>query len=191
MDLVTLGISLAVAVIPAGVSIWAALQSRRSADSARIAQIESSRPERLESRVSSQKYEVYSPLITVLGDALTPGAQPDVSSLMPAIAKFQVWASVYASDGALLAFGRLMQATFHDVPAKIMIRLYAEFVIEARKDMGDEATRLTVTDVLVPRIKDFYTGAELAGITLPFDELCRREDWSPPWARASSSVARP
>lgn len=189
MELQSAAMALVLAAIPAGIAWWSALQARRSADRARSAQEESARLERLEGRVSAQKYEVYSPLITVLGNALSPGTVTDNSELMSAMTKFQTWATVYASDAALTAFGRMMQATFHDAPSRVLIRLYADFVLEARKDMGDESSKVTVLEVLAPRIRDLYTDEEMKSLRLPFREVCRQNDWTPPWDSTSVDTA--
>lgn len=175
-------LAVGLAAISAAVAWRAAILARRSAFEARISQEESVRLQRLDARVSAQKYEVYSPLITLLGSILTPGVEPSNDDLLAAMTKFQTWAGVYASDEALRAFGRMMQGTFKSAPARIMLRLYADFVIEARKDMGDESTKATIADVLAPRIKDLYTDDDMAGLLMPFDELCRREGWAPPWS---------
>ncbi|MBO0611108.1 hypothetical protein [Myceligenerans salitolerans] len=167
--------------IPAAISLWAAISSRRSAVESRASQDESARLQRLEARVSVQKYDVYSSIIVTLGKALAPGNKPEDLDIN-AIGKFQTWAVIYASDGALGAFGRFMQGTFANAPARVLLRLYSEFVIEARKDMGDETTQATPVDILAPRLKDLYTNKEMTAIfTLPFEELCLKENWSAPW----------
>ncbi len=50
--------------------------------------------------------------------------------------------------------------------------------------MGDEATRVTPSDIVTPRLKDLYTNEDMLTIfTLEFDDLCRKENWVAPWRR--------
>lgn len=174
-------LAVALVVIPAVVSWLAAWAARRSARESRVSQDEIARLQRLEARVSVQKYDIYAPVIETFGKVLTPGSKP-ADADATSIGKFQTWAGIYASDGALMAFGRFMQGTFADAPARVILRLYAEFVLEARKDMGDDVTQVRPADIIAPRLKDLYTDREmLAVFTQPFDELCRAEGWVAPW----------
>lgn len=75
-----------------------------------------------------------------------------------------------------------MQGAFHDAPGHITLRLYAEFVLAARRDMGDSSSQATPADVLGLRLNDLYKDPKIRLIAeLPFDELCREYDWSIPW----------
>ena len=177
-------LAVGIAAMPVVAAWRAAVLARRSAERARVSQDESARLQRLEARVSGQKYEMYFPLIDVLGRLLTPGVKPSNEELLAAMTGFQTWAGIYASDGALRAFGRMMQGSFWDPPPLVMLRLAAEFMLEARKDMGDESTTATVEDILAPRVKDLYSSDQMAALLLPFDDLCERMAWVPPWSLA-------
>lgn len=143
--------------------------------------MEAARLQRLEARVSGQKYKAYAPLIAAFGRLLTPGQKSDDGELLEAITTFQTWAVIYASDGALRAFGQLMQGSFANAPTPITMHLYGAFVIEARRDMGDETSSISIADVFAPRLKDLYSAKDMAQIAKPIDELCAAQNWVPPW----------
>lgn len=58
-------------------------------------------------------------------------------------------------DDAVARYEHFMQSTYKDAPAPVLLRLYADFVLAARKDMGDPETQLTVEHILGMKIKDF------------------------------------
>jgi hypothetical protein len=61
------------------------------------------------------------------------------------------------------------------------MRLYAEFVLGARRDLGDPQTSVDVVDILGLRITDIYSGNWAEMMSLPLPDLYRRLQWSPPW----------
>lgn len=94
-------------------------------------------------------------------------------------------ALTYASDDCQRAFGRMMQGAFNDAPGPVIMRLYAEFVIAARRDLGDESSRLTPTEVFAPKLTDLFTAED--STVFGFDrgtirDLADRHSWPVPWA---------
>jgi hypothetical protein len=62
------------------------------------------------------------------------------------------------------------------------LRVYADFVVAARRDMGLSATELTAVEILGMRLTDLYTSAKFYDIAhQPFEELCAQYGWQPPW----------
>ncbi len=187
-------VTLCVAAVPAAVALWSALATARSAREARQSQEELARLQRLESRVSAQKFEAYSPILSVFDLLLRQGSKDSQEvqlKLFEAVHHFQTWGVVYASDEAVTAFGRLMQATFHGgAPETVILRLYADFALAARRDMADSTSSTTIAEILQPRIGDLYFDPRMTDVLLPFDVLAEREGWEPPWNRLVASAAR-
>lgn len=69
-------------------------------------------------------------------------------------------ALAYASDDCQRAFGRMMQGAYGDAPGPVIMRLYAEFVVAARRDLGDESSLLTPTEVFAPKLTDLFTAKD-------------------------------
>ena len=69
------------------------------------------------------------------------------------------------------------------------MRIAAEFVLAARKDMGDDVTALTAIDVLGMTIKDTYDNREFfEALALPLPQVYKRYSWTPPWERSASEM---
>ncbi|PJN03755.1 hypothetical protein CG740_04930 [Streptomyces sp. CB01201] len=107
--------------------------------------------------------------------------QPAEDELRASISEFATWVSIYGSDGAVKAFHDFMQAAYADPPPAILMRLYADFVIAARRDMGYPDTAIDQKHFLGMRINDLYQHPMLRSVDKPFDELCREQGWNPPW----------
>lgn len=184
--------AITLAAVPAAIALLAAYFSYRSARDARTSQEEVARLQRLEARVSAQKYEIYAPVLDTFGAILSRNSSKDGIDFA-VFEKFQTWATIYASDAALRSFARYQQAVFDDAPSHIMLRLYSEFLLEARRELGDEATLATPSDMVVVKLKDLFTRDDMLAIfTLPFNELCENYDWAPPWTRnGGSTLATP
>ena len=101
---------------------------------------------------------------------------------MPKFQKFSAWAGIVGSDEAVRAWSNLMQSTFHDVPPVVLLRLYAEFQLAARRDLGDPDAILTPIELMAARIKDLYDDATYhAAMVAPFADVCASVDWPVPW----------
>lgn len=197
-------IPLVVAVLAASASIVAALLARRSAVETRHSQLELERLKLVEARVSAVKTEIYRPMVEALndlfsGDEETTTAEPKKQSSAqrrptrkPTITEitrqFAGWLTIIGSDDSVRAFHNLMQAAFHDAPGEIYLRLYADFLLAARRDMGDPATTIEPIDVLGVRITDIYDDPELRVVgTGTLQEVADRNDWRIPWVSSPSN----
>ncbi|WP_436525599.1 hypothetical protein [Actinoplanes sp. HUAS TT8] len=178
----------AVASIPAMAAIIAAFVAGGYAKAAKANEIEAQRLRDLESRISDRKYETYKPMVALLGDMLNKDKSTDLlaSGEIPSkLHDFTTWASIYSSDEAVRAFRNLMQSTYVDAPKEIVLRLYCDFVLEARRDIGRPDTSTSSEELLAMRLTDIYASDGLKWIVSePFDEVCKRAGWSPPWIDA-------
>lgn len=175
----------AVACIPAVAAIIAAVIAARSASHARASQREADRVRLLEDRVSGKKQEVYQPMIDFLGAALDKRTSSKIPTdeYADRLSQFSRWVVIVGSDEAVRAFHNLMQATYAGAPAPLLLRLFADFQIAARRDMGDPDTEVTALEVMGMRVNDLYTGDPTLKtlMTVPFEEACQRQGWKIPW----------
>jgi hypothetical protein len=182
-------------LIPALASIFGAVLAGFFAWRTRRADAEAQRVRDLESRISDRKYAVYEPMINLWGEILTPkpdkqASKPGASEakqaeMLSKVSDFATWISIYGSDDAIQVFHNFMQAVYHGAPAAITLRLYADFMMAARKDMGYSETTTQREHLLGMRITDIY---DLPDIIDPsFEEVCDRLGWQAPWL--SSNIA--
>ncbi|MER5703448.1 hypothetical protein ABT023_16105 [Micromonospora sp. NPDC002296] len=177
---------LAVAAIPALAAIIAAFVAGRYAKSSKTSEHEAQRLRDLESRISDRKYETYQPMIALLGDMLNREKAAELlkgEDIPARLHEFATWASIYASDDSVRAFRNLMQASYAGAPGEITLRLYCEFVLAARRDIGRSDTTTTTEEILGMRVTDLYAKDGLLWVVKEsFPKICRRVNWSPPWA---------
>ncbi|MFJ4090007.1 hypothetical protein ACIPYS_00340 [Kitasatospora sp. NPDC089913] len=173
-------VSLAIAAVPAIAAVIAALVAARSARLAKKSEISAQYARDLEARISEKKYEVYKPMINLIRDMLDRRQITEEDSRSK-ISDFATWVIIFGSDEAVRAFHHFMQAAYHSAPPKILMKLYADFVLAARRDMGYPETDVRQTDFLGMRITDIYENDLLRGVDDPLADLCREAQWSPPW----------
>ncbi|WP_329227946.1 hypothetical protein [Streptomyces canus] len=176
-------LSLAVAAVPAFASIVAAIIAARAARHAKRAELSAQHLRDLENRISEKKYDVYKPMINLIRDMLDR-RQIDEEEMRSRISDFSTWVIIYGSDDAVRAFHDFMQAAYHDPPAKVLMKLYADFVLAARRDMGYADTGVQQTHFLGMRINDLYDNSLLRNVNAPLREICQEADWQPPWLRS-------
>ncbi|MET7696326.1 hypothetical protein [Streptomyces sp. NPDC005485] len=177
-------ISLAVAVVPALAAIVAAIIAARSARSAKKSEIDAQHLRDLEARISEKKYEVYKPMINLLKDILDRRSMSE-DEFKSRISEFSAWVTIFGSDEAVRAFHHFMQSTYAgNTPPIVLMKLYAEFVLSARRDMGYPDTTINVRHFLGMRISDLYTDALFSKVDWPLADLCREVGWTPPWEQA-------
>ncbi|MFI0199865.1 MULTISPECIES: hypothetical protein [Streptomyces] len=145
-----------------------------------MAELDAQRIRDLEARNSEKKYDTYKPMINLLKDALDRRTI-DPETFRTSISDFATWVAIYGSDEALSAFHNFMQASYGSPPPVILMRLYADFVIAARRDIGYPDTQVTRLQFLGIRISDAYSNSAFREIDKPFSELCRNVGWNPPW----------
>jgi uncharacterized OsmC-like protein len=187
-------ITILVAAIAACASIAAAVVAARSAQSTKRIEVESQRARELESRISERKFDTYRPVIEMFGD-LTSGTRSSIvlanqEENVEKLQDFATWINIYASDDAVVAYHNFIQAAYNGSPVMIAVRLYAEFTLAARRDIGFPDTKVAAIQIMGIRISDLYSEESYRqALTIPFDELCRREGWTPPWL--SEAVSAP
>jgi hypothetical protein len=187
-------ITLVVTAVPACASIAAAVIAARSARKAKLREAETERIRELENRISERKYETYRPMLQLVGDAfnvakasqMTANPQMNVDKF----SDFTTWITVYGSDEALQAFHNFTLAAGYNPPPIVTLRLVADFILAARRDIGYPDTSVTAMQLVAMKMKDLYDEDESRlAMTLPFDEVCRRAGWIPPWSRSVASAA--
>jgi hypothetical protein len=179
-------ITILVAAVAACASISAAVVAAFSARSTKRIEVESQRARELESRISERKFDTYRPIIEMYGDLASGTRSSNVlanqSANIEKMQDFATWINIYGSDDAVLAYHNFTQAAFNNCPVVIAVRLYADFLREARRDIGFPDTKVTALHLMGIRISDLYSERDYRlALTLPFNELCRRENWTPPW----------
>jgi hypothetical protein len=87
-------------------------------------------------------------------------------------AYFSTWIGIYGSDGAVRAFHNFMQAAYHALPSAVLLRLYGNFLMEARKDMGYPDTVVHREHILGIKINDIYDRSNMIDSSL--EEICQR-----------------
>lgn len=182
--------ALLLATIPALASIGAAIAAGLFARRSRIAEAEAVRLRQLEERLSAKKIEMYEPLLQHLGDLLTkkPGAEQRSEAVMR---DFMSLVVVYGSDEVLTAFSRFRAASAAAPPAPIILRLTADLFAAIRVDLAG-TSRATGLELVGMRISDIYSpgGTLLGALRDPFEDVCARESWAPPWIVAAEPVSK-
>jgi hypothetical protein len=186
-------IAIVVAVIALLSAIFSSITSARSAKSINESGLQAQRISELENRISNRKYEVYRPMIELLARIVTQADGLTPANVGPQMINFSAWLAIYGSNEAIVAFRNFRQASFKEgVPPVIYIRLYGEFVVAARRDIGQSDSETTLVNVLGMIASDLYTDQNVyEALSLPFDEVCRRQGWRAIWTEeAIGSQAR-
>ena len=190
-------LAIVIAVIPAAAAIIAAVLASRSASQARSAESEARKAEEqarlsdrdanrlqaLEERIASRKREVYEPFVKALGDMLVPARSEDaLGKAQDTIADFQNTVVIWGSDDVVEAFYRFRRASGTTPPPMIIMRLASDLLIAIRRDVAAPDTKMDALRIMGMRINDLDVGGPMEqAFTLPFDELAKREEWTPPW----------
>lgn len=99
-----------------------------------------------------------------------------------AIGRFMHWVQIYGSDEAVRAANRYMQAIYHGVPTVISLRMLADLVVVARRELGLPETGVGAIDVLAFWVNDVYDDPQVyADLTDPIEHVYARHGWQPPW----------
>ena len=184
-------------MVTAAISAGAALYAAASAARARASEAEASRLRELEQRLSAKKIEIYERILKTLGDMLVPeemrnsqagrGRSPSKTDpLTTSLFEFMNRVIVYGSDEVLQAFSRFRLASGSNPPPLVTMRLVTDFMLAIRRDLDGGQTKVTGVELIGMRINDFYSEVGLVeALTEPFEAVCRRHSWSPPWAAGS------
>lgn len=167
-----------VAVIAAVSSVIAAVVAGVFALAARRLDARLQRSSMAQDRISERKRSMYEPVVEMLERMFTTDELPTPEEGQHK-RRFDTWVNVYGSDGAVRAYSRLMQALQRDPPGDIQIRLYADFLLEVRKDLGDPDSTVDRMQILGPRLANLSDPASLTDPDL--DAVCARLRWPPPW----------
>jgi hypothetical protein len=170
--------SIVVAVIAAAASVAAAVVAGVFALATRRYEVRLQRSDQAHARISEQKRSMYAPMVEMLERMFTTSDLPTQDELRHK-QHFDTWVNVYGSDGAVGAYSRLMQALPLAPPAEIQFRLYADFLLEVRKDIGDPHSKVDRMQILGPRLAGLSDRASLTDPDL--DAVCERLGWAPPW----------
>lgn len=184
-------LALALSLIAASAAVIAAVVSGRYAQASKASEAKAQRLRELEQRLSEKKFAMYSQVLTTLGALFGPdkSEKDRASKKLPRdLADFATWVGIYGSDEAVRATRNLMQASYAEAPFKVYLRLYAELLLAARRDIGYPDTDLMAGDLLGIRINDLYTNEEIYwALMAPFEELCSKTGWRAPWLRESAN----
>ncbi len=174
--------TIVVAVIAALASIAAAVVAGLFARASRRFEARIQRSDQAHDRISEQKLAMYGPVVDMLERMFTTSDVPTSDELKHK-RHFDTWVNVYGSDGVVGAYSRLMQALPLAPPADLQFRLYADFLLEVRKDIGDPHSSVDRMQILGPRLAGLSDHSSLTEPDL--DVVCRRLRWTPPWTSAS------
>ena len=134
-------------------------------------------------------------MLEMLGDVFSQAktsreAVADADSNVDKFVSFAKWITIYGSDEAFRAYHNLTQSFPYDPPLPITLRLIADFMLSARKDIGYPETEVTRAQLVALRVTDFYQLGDKFGhvMTLPLDEACKLAGWSPPWSSMNAKA---
>jgi hypothetical protein len=182
-------LAILVAVIPAVAAIVAAVVAARSARAVKRTEAETDRIRDLENRISERKYETYKPMLEMLGNVFSQAktsreAMADADANTDKFVNFSTWITVFGSDEAFTAYHNLTQSFHYSPPIQITLRLVADFILAARKDIGYPDIDVTRMQLVALRLNDFYQQGELLGqvMTLPLEQACKLVGWPIPWS---------
>jgi hypothetical protein len=168
-----------VAVIAAVASVIAAALAGVFATAARRDEVRLQRANQSFERIAETKRAMYEPVVRLLDRMFTSDEVPTPEELEHK-REFDTWVNVYASDGVIRAYSRFIMALPHQPPADIQFRLYADFLLEIRNDVGHPDSTITRMDVLAGRTGNL---SDLSSLTEPkLDVVCKRLAWTPPWS---------
>lgn len=184
-------VAVAVAVIAAVSAIVAAAIAARAAIRTNKSTIANQRVIELEKRLATSRIDVFKPMLEAMAELLEPSPDPKIQAqrqakALLALKSFATWVQVYGSDDSVRVFHRFMHAAYQTAPPDVFIRLYGQFVLAARRDLGDADTGVDVVDLLGIRLKDIYTGYA-DRLLLSDEDFYRDIGWIPPW-RSSPSL---
>lgn len=167
-----------VAVIAAVASVIAAVVAGAYALASRRLDARLQRSGAAQDRISERKRGMYEPVVDMLDRMFTTDELPTPEEVRHK-RRFDTWVNLYGSEATVRAYSRLMQALPHHPPADIQIRLYADFLLAVREDIGNPEGALDRTQILGPRLGPLQDRASLTDPDLT--AVCRRAGWPPPW----------
>ncbi|MEU6520519.1 hypothetical protein [Streptomyces sp. NPDC046978] len=173
-------------VVAAVASIVAAIVAGMYALAVRRLDARLQRIDKAQERISERKFEIYEPVVDLLGRMFTSDHVPTRQEQQRK-RYFDNWVGVYGAEGTVRAYSRLMQAVSHQPypPGDIQVRLYTDFLLEIRDDIGAPDGRISRREILGARQVNLSDPTSLTDHDL--DAVCRRAGWTPPWPPESPS----
>jgi hypothetical protein len=173
--------------IPTITAVIAAIVAGVFAGRANAANLAAQKVMELERRLVTSRLESYKPIMEVMYSYLDPGnltpqqEKQRNDKLLTAMKTFALWGMTYASDETVQVFHRMMQASMHNAPPTVLIRMFGQFFLAARRDLGDSSTKVGIVDLLGIRLKDIYETGMADQLRLSDDEFYAKQGWKPPW----------
>jgi hypothetical protein len=172
--------------LPSLVATASALFAFIQARHARLAERDLEKLRRLEARVSGRKYDVYKPMIEMFDKQLAGVVVPDSKELS---AEFLRWIVVFGSDEAIIAYGHFMQCTYASAPPDILPRMYAEFILAVRRDLGDAESKISALDFYAPKLNDLFDiRSTYFTLARPLEEVLALSGWQAPWLKSPEDM---
>lgn len=183
-----------IAAVPATIALISAGLAARSAKKTKRFEVQAQYVRDLENRIAEKKFETYQPMIDTLYDMLDPekvkGA--NMSNVLETFNRFDAWIAIYGSDEVVAAWHRFRQAAFHDAPALVFVRLYADVIMAARRDLGAPNTRVARMEIVGNRLNDLYVDTGDLDIktilSLDWPEISNRTGWAVPWDESPTAA---
>jgi hypothetical protein len=126
-------------------------------------------------------------MIDMLYSMLDPSTMKniDIDEMRKTFDQFDAWITIFGSDDAVRAWHHLRQATFHDPPPEVFIRLYADVIMAARQDLGTSQTSVTRAELVGSRLRDLYSETDTLDLrtllALEWPEVSEQTGWAAPW----------
>jgi hypothetical protein len=143
--------SIVIAVIAFLASIAAAAIAGMFALARRRFEARLQRSDQAHAQSLEQKRSMYAPLVDMLERMFTTSDLPTQEELRHK-RHFDTRVNVYGSDGVVRTYSRFMQSMPLDPPPDLQFRLYADFLLEIRKDIGDPHSTVDRMQILGPRL---------------------------------------
>lgn len=185
-------VAVIVSIVSAVGAVASAIIAAGSASRTRRLELERARLRALEERVGDSREELYVSFIEMLRHVLLQGklggSDEEVApeDMVHTFSRFTTWLQVYGSDDAVRTMHKFQQAAYSEAPPEVMIRYYAEMMLAARRDLGDERTTVDLVDLMGLSLTDLYPEyQEVFGLSE--EDLLTRSAWDPPWRQGNRS----
>ena len=100
--------------------------------------------------------------------------------MLDVMADFQPLVTLWGSDEVNEAFFRFRASASTDPPAKVIMRLVADFLLAIRRDVASPETTLDGLHTVGTRINDLNDDPEIVkALTLPLDNVFAMTGWKP------------
>lgn len=179
-------VTVAIGAFGACAAVIAAIIAGASAISVKRSETTAQRIRDLENRIFEPKRDAYRPMIEKMSDIFDPDKAAlnalDPTEFNEMANQFMIRLTMFGSDEAIKAFHKVTQAAVRHAPDRVVGRLFVDFVISVRRDIGYPGTKVTPLDIFGMRAYDLYSTTEVyESMHLSFVNLCNKDGWSAPW----------